>query len=345
MSPARDKFIMRSRIATALLIAFASTALADVVVMKDGRQLQGRSTIEGDEVVVRQKHGEVRVAKADVLRIDHEDDVYSQLERKEKDLANGTADERYELGVWARDHKLDDEARSAFLSVLKVDPDHAGARAALGYVREDGRWVTEEDQMRARGLVKFQGRWMTPSDKIKAEADLAEKVAKQKEAAKKAEEEKQLARAAKLQAEREARLARIQAYEEELARARARRRAEDEDAGLGFSYYSGYYGPGYYGPYGSYVGPYSFYAGPTNLSNNDLLIYAGYVSGRFSRRGLVSPTPGRVVTVTGGYGGGDAWGYGGGGFTGGTYSSFGVELSGSWTSRSGRTQVRFRTGF
>ncbi len=334
---------MRSRFAAVLVMAFTSTALADVVVMRDGRQLQGRSSIEGDEVVVRQKHGEVRVAKADVLRIDHEDDVYSQLERKEKDLANGTADERYELGVWARDHKLDEESRSAFLSVLKVDPDHAGARAALGYVREDGRWVTEEDQMRARGLVKFQGRWMTPADKIKAESDLAEKIARQKEATKKAEEEKQAARAAKLQGERDARLARIQAYEEELARARARRRAEDEDGGVGFTYYSGYYGP-----YGSYLGPYSYYVGPTNLSNTDLLIYAGYVSGRFSKRGLVAPTPGRIVTVTGGYGaGGDAWGYGGGGWTGGSYSSFGagVELSGSWTSRSGRTQVRFRTGF
>src|SRR5262249_53435898 len=94
---------MRYLLASLLVLAAAGVASADVVIMKDRRQLQGRSTIEGDEVVVRQKHGEVRVARADVLRIDREDDVYSQLAKKEKDLANGTADERYQLGVWARD--------------------------------------------------------------------------------------------------------------------------------------------------------------------------------------------------------------------------------------------------
>src|SRR5581483_6953261 len=104
------------------------------------------------------------------------------------------------------EHKLDDEARAAFLAVLKVDPDHAGARAALGYILDNGRWITEDDQMRAKGMVKFQGRWMTPADKVRAEAELQDKLAKAKEAAKKAEEEKQAARAAKLQAERDARL-------------------------------------------------------------------------------------------------------------------------------------------
>src|SRR5947209_2784071 len=253
------------RLSVALVVALASVAFADTVIMKDGRELQGRSTIEGDEIVVRQKHGEVRVLRADVLRVDREDDVYSQYEKKEKDLASGTADERYQLGVWARDHKIDDEARTAFLSVLKVDPDHSGARAALGYVKVDGRWVTEDDRMRARGLVKFQGKWMTPADKIKAEADQAEKIAQAREAAKKAEEDKLAARAAKQKAERDARLARIEAYEEELARARARRRVEEESEPSFIS--------ATYGPYGSYLGPYSYYVGPTNLSNADVLIY------------------------------------------------------------------------
>ena len=343
---------MRSLLASLLVLSAAGVALADVVVMKDGRQLQGRSTVEGDEVVIRQKHGEVRVPRDEVLKIERQDDVYSQLARKEKELAGGTADDRYQLGVWARDHKLDDEARAAFLSVLKVDPDHAGARAALGYVLEGGRWLTEEDQMRARGMVKFQGRWMTPADKIRAEADNADKLAKAREAVKKAEEDKLAARAAKLQAERDARLARIQTYEEELARARARRQAAEEAEPLGFS--SVTYGPyGGFGRYGLVGGPigYSYYVGPRNLSNRDILIYAGYQSGRY-RYGngrLAVPARGGFVTL-GAYGTGygcNNGGWGSGYYGSQSYSSYGygVQLQGSWTSKSGKAQVRFRTGF
>jgi hypothetical protein len=225
--------------------------------------------------------------------------------------------------------------------VLKVDPDHAGARAALGYVLENGRWITEDDQMRARGMVKFQGRWMTPGDKVRAEADLADKIAK----AKKAEEDKIAAQKAKYQADREARLARIQAYEEELARARAKQRAADEADGFGLSSVT-------YGPYGYYRGPfaYSYYVGPQNLSNRDILIYAGYQSGRyrFGNGRLATPTQGRVVTVVNpGYVGGcyDAWGYGYSGYSQVNSFGVGVQIQGSWTSRNGRSQVRFRTGF
>jgi hypothetical protein len=356
---------MRARLSLlAILIAAAtSSARADVVVLRDGRQLQGRTSSEGDELVIRRKHGEVRVKKAEVLRIDKEDDVYSQHERKSKELGSGTADERYQLGVWSRDHGLDAEARTAFLSVLKLDPDHAGARAALGYVRDDaGRWITEEDRMRLQGLVKFQGRWMTPAEKVRAETELAERRAAARELAKKAEEEKLAKRQAKLDEERAARLARIQAYEEELARARARRAAADEaNYGLGLGVQQGPYGyvGGVYGGYPvGYVGwprgayRYSYFAGPP-LSNRDVLIYAGWARGL--GRGTVRPFTGTTVTVTGGglYSGGAYRGYGYSGYGGYGSSStrqrtgwgLGVNVQGSYQSKNGRTQVTFRTGF
>jgi hypothetical protein len=349
----RDR-IMRARIAPLLvaLLAVSAPAFADTVVLRDGRRLQGRTESVGDEIVIRQKHGEVRVAKADIVRIEHEDDVYSQLDRKQHDLGNGTADERYTLGVWCRDNHLDTESRAAFLSVLKLDPDHSGARAALGYVREDNRWITEDDQMRARGLVKLDNRWVTPAEKVRAEAEAADKKVKAREAAKKAEEDKEAKRRAKLDAEREARLARIQAYEEELARARARRRAEEE-SDPGYSYYSGFVGPyGVYGDpygYGGYIGGYRPYYYGIGLSTNDqLALYAklraqsrtGSIYGTTTGYGYGSSTYGLSGSYYGTTGSGAYYGsssYGGMGL--------GVGLSGSYTSRSGRTQIRVRTGF
>src|SRR5581483_5648969 len=104
--------------------------------------------------------------------------------------------------------------------------------------------------------------------------------------------------------------------------ARARQRIEEESEPRGFSSVT-------YGPYGCYGGiplGYSYYVGPSNLSNRDVLIYAGYQSGRY-RYGngkLATPTRGRIVTVVGGtyYGGcNDAWG---GGWNGRTYGGYGL---------------------
>ena len=39
---------------------------------------------------------------------------------------------RYALALWARDNGLDEAARAEFEAVLAADPDHTGARAALG---------------------------------------------------------------------------------------------------------------------------------------------------------------------------------------------------------------------
>src|SRR2546423_269735 len=104
------------------LPATVGSARADNVVLRDGRQVQGISSEQGDEIIVKRKHGEVRFPKGDVLRIEKEDDVYSQLERKQKELGQGTAEERYQLGAWCRDHAFESEARDAFLSVLRLDP-------------------------------------------------------------------------------------------------------------------------------------------------------------------------------------------------------------------------------
>jgi hypothetical protein len=331
-------------LALVLLALALAPARADTVVLTDGRQVSGRTSEEGDSIVVQQKFGEVRFPKALVAKIVKEDDLYSQLERKQKDLANGTADDRYTLGVWCREKGLDAEARSAFLSVLRLDPDHTGARAGLGYVRQDGRWLTEDDLMKAKGLVKFDGRWMEPAEKVRLEADQAKKRALAREAAKKAEDEREAARRKKLDDERTARLARIKAYEEELARARAQQQAADESEGFGLRVYEGPVGPyGFYGPL-----PYGSYWAGTQPSAADMLAYAGVRSGRFRYPTRARPFLGRVVV----YGTTGGWDQGGCGF-GDSFSStqsrsgfdLGVSIQGTWTSRSGRAQVRVRTGF
>lgn len=216
-------------ITAAALLSLGLTASADVVLLRDGRRLEGAVSQDGDDIVVRLKLGETRVKKSDVLKIVDTLDARDEYAALAKKLAGGTADERYRLGVFARKKGLEPEARKAFLSVLRVDIDHPGARAALGYVLDKGRWITLEDRNRLRGLVKHKGKWVTPAAKAKqVQKDKELAAAKRKlkaEAKARQAAEKKLAKQKKRAARRERILKR------DLAKARARaRRAEAEAA-------------------------------------------------------------------------------------------------------------------
>ena len=50
------------------------------------------------------------------------------------------ADKHYELGQWAWDHGLEDEAWEQWLEALKDNADHAPSYGAMGYEKADDKW-------------------------------------------------------------------------------------------------------------------------------------------------------------------------------------------------------------
>ncbi len=48
--------------------------------------------------------------------------------------------------------------------MIDLDPDHRGARRALGFKLYEGEWVSPEELNRRKGLVEFEGRWYTKHD-------------------------------------------------------------------------------------------------------------------------------------------------------------------------------------
>ena len=231
---------------TLALVLAAPLASADIVHTRDGRQLEGVVETQGDVVVVMHKLGLMRIPLADVERIEETPDAHDELERQRAELAKGTADERYRFAVFARDNGFDDEALRAFYDVLRVDTNHPGARAALGYVQHEGQWVTLEDKFRSEGLVPYRGEWIEPAERAKRiEAARAEREAKAEakaEARRLAREE----RRERLEAEREERRERLALAKEEarlaqLEYAKARAQAEAEAVRNGVL--NGYYVP------------------------------------------------------------------------------------------------------
>lgn len=167
-----------------LLGPLAGALLADVVVTRDGRRLEGTIVSESArEVVIRTRLGEITVARGDVVSIER-----GKTRRQEYDerwAAARSADDFHALGRWADENKMRQEARRAMNRALALDPGHAGANTWLGRVQYRGEWMTPEErdrrmaadreaEMEARGLVRYGDTWVTPEERVKLEQGLVQ---------------------------------------------------------------------------------------------------------------------------------------------------------------------------
>jgi HEAT repeat protein len=86
-------------------------------------------------------------------------------EEKSRELKADDLDGRLKLARWCVEKKLAREAVLEYKKALILDADHEEARAGAGYVKLNGKWLTEDEANEAKGLVKHKGRWMTPEQR------------------------------------------------------------------------------------------------------------------------------------------------------------------------------------
>jgi hypothetical protein len=158
-----------------VLAAFScATASADEVYLKGGGRVSGRVVQRtATSVEIEVGAGKIAVPAKQVERIVEGRsslDVYydraGALDPKDRE---GWA----ALGRWASDQGLSAQSREAFHRVLAIDPADAEANQALGNVRMNGQWMTEEAGNRARGYVQFEGEWMTPAEQQAIQSERA----------------------------------------------------------------------------------------------------------------------------------------------------------------------------
>ena len=75
-----------------------------------------------------------------------------------------TVEGHWELAEWCREQGCKDQRESHLQRILDLDPDHAGARHALGYSQLGGEWVTRDGIQRRRGYQRYAGRWRLPQE-------------------------------------------------------------------------------------------------------------------------------------------------------------------------------------
>jgi hypothetical protein len=195
---------MRPLVLGLAAVVLCRVAAADDVFLTSGGQLEGRivsRTATG--IVIDVGAGHISVPLSSVVRIEEGKSALDEYEERAAGLPAADATGWVALGDWASGMSLGRQAREAYSRALSVSPDDARANTALGNVKVDGRWVSEEESYRMRGYIKYEGDWITPAEH---EAILRERAAEVQQ-----ESTRRQAEAADREAEARAREAEAQA--------------------------------------------------------------------------------------------------------------------------------------
>ncbi|HQR66247.1 MAG TPA: hypothetical protein PLB02_02525 [Thermoanaerobaculia bacterium] len=162
-----------------LLLLLPGLLVADVVYLKSGGRFSGRILEQTPEkVVVDFGDGTIGLPMDQVEQIVKGPSPLDEYDARAGKLEPQDVAGWRTLAQWASARGLSAQSRAAYKKVLAVAPDDPEAREALGYVKVDGRWLTEEESYRARGFVKYEGEWMTPAEVQLAQSNAAREQAR-----------------------------------------------------------------------------------------------------------------------------------------------------------------------
>jgi hypothetical protein len=214
-----------------LACAIAAPGLADVVRLKNGQSLEGDVTEAGGQVTIRSAGGTIGFPTSIVASIERGDSVEKQAIERLQALGPTDVEGRVELALELEEKGATTLAQRIYESVLDRDPDHPVARRALGHVRCDDAWTTDEECHRRRGEVLYQGQWVGTQERAALEA-----------------------------LEHERRRNDLERLRSEIQLESARLQADRAAAAASYGDY-GYYDPYYFGGLPYYPGYYPIYGG------------------------------------------------------------------------------------
>ena len=162
-----------SRNLIGIVLSFAAVSLAcrvadaEVFVLSGGGQITG--TLLNPQESPRQKYliqtddGRITLESTQVERVLNP----SAAEREYEHIAPtfpDTVEGQWKLAEWCQQNKLGAQRRTHLERIVELDPDHARARALLGYIKAEGKWLTQKEFQESRGLVRYGDKWITPQE-------------------------------------------------------------------------------------------------------------------------------------------------------------------------------------
>ncbi len=159
-------FSLHFSVVAALCAQWTTPARADVVDLAGGGRVEGKvqPAEEGDKstfVIDLADGGRLTLPRSQVTRIDSTSDVEAQYQKLAL-TSPDTVEAHEKMAEWCRQHKLQHEYQAHLERILELNPNHADARAALGFHQKDGQWMNRDDVMASRGMVMYEGKYVTP---------------------------------------------------------------------------------------------------------------------------------------------------------------------------------------
>jgi hypothetical protein len=145
-----------------LLAALVSPAAADEVVLKNGSKIEGTVQEDGDKVTIDIGSGTITVARSEVKSINKPNETIQEFDRRAKEARPDDAQAQWQVYLWAKQQDgMKARAERQLRKILEIDPNHEGARKALGYVNHKGIWLTQDEYRATLGLVRYNGDWVS----------------------------------------------------------------------------------------------------------------------------------------------------------------------------------------
>ncbi|MGI8982410.1 MAG: HEAT repeat domain-containing protein [Pirellulaceae bacterium] len=140
-----------------IFCAVPRTALAEVVLLKSGAKVEGEilnpARSKDDLVEVVPVEGlKLTLAASQVKGVLVQSKVLKDYEAAVAKMAD-TLDAHLAMAQWCLEASLAEQRKFHLSQVIKHDPNHAMARATLGYIKVGSGWMTQNEYMRRQGYV------------------------------------------------------------------------------------------------------------------------------------------------------------------------------------------------
>lgn len=150
----------------------ATSAFADTVVLDDGGTVEGVVVESGNRVTVHMDVGSIEIDAQDVVEIRRAPNQLSEFRSRNARLRSEDIAGRMSLASWCKRRGLQSRARVLYREVLGINPNHPGARQALGHRKVAGEWLTRHQQREAAGEVFHLGEWVSAEEAEKRDAEI-----------------------------------------------------------------------------------------------------------------------------------------------------------------------------
>ena len=166
-----------------LVLVIHYPSRADVVELRGGGQIVGtvkRVEQERTPFAIVQVDSKLKIAipESQIARVAESADLEEYRQRVT--LTKEDANEHYELARWCKGKQLNAQCKYHYQRAISLEPEHKEARAALGYVNHDGKWIRNSELRKIRGMISVAGRDRLPEvvalRDAREEADLGVKL-------------------------------------------------------------------------------------------------------------------------------------------------------------------------